>query len=133
MKLKHRTQSITAVAAVALLVFAVNVFAKPRHMVVCNQNPFTAMRVMVSCSPNCMHLDNKQQPVVDKLVKNFANKTLPVRRQLRAKVVMLRAELVQPKIDQQKIGVLVKEICGLRDQLFAARVQMKIKLNKAAE
>ena len=104
-----------------------NVFAKPKPMPCKPVGEVAVVRYV----PGYQQLTDKQRASAKKIMQQFRKQVSPMRQQLYAKKVLLNAELVQPSIDQKKIDALVNDISDLRKQLFTAKVQMVIQMNKA--
>lgn len=126
MKTKNLTKNI---AAVALVVFAANVFAKPMHDGPLPHKPM--MQHMVKHTPGTAKLTAKQKAEAREIVKSFRKQVTPIREKLMDKNKMLQDELSQKTIDEDKVHVLVKDIGALQNQLFAARIDTMIQLHKA--
>ena len=124
-----KTKTITkSLAATALIIFAANVFAKPKPVPVgpCNEITITKTR----CAPRFAQLTDKQRVTAKKIIQQFRKQVNPMRKELYAKSVLLNAELVQANVDQKKVDDLINNISDLCKQLFSAKINMIMQVNK---
>jgi hypothetical protein len=71
-----------------------------------------------------------QKVHIDGIHKQFRTTVQPLRQSLRAEQAMLRAELLQPQINQKKVDHLVHKIENLRAQILENRVNTIIRIKK---
>ncbi len=129
-----KTRTLTKnIAAVALIVFAANVLAKPTTPpATAPQNPqIQAQQKMLERIPGYAKLNDTQKTAAVKVLQDFTTKSEPIQKELLAKIPQLDNALSQDKINEHHINKLVDDIGKLQNKLFKARIDMIVDLHKA--
>ncbi len=122
----------TNIAALALIVFAANVLAKPTPPATAPQNPqIQAQQKMLERIPGYAKLNDSQKADAVKVLQDFTKKSEPIQKELLAKIPLLDNALSQDKINEHQINKLVDDIGKLQNKLFKARIDMIVDLHKA--
>ncbi len=81
-------------------------------------------------APRFHALPQEKQDAFIKIMKEFRDKTHPVREQLWVKKTTLRALSDNPKVEPQQIITLVNEMSALREQLYKERTALADRVKK---
>lgn len=82
--------------------------------------------------PEMKQLSPEQQKVVKDILADAQTKIAPQLQLLRAKNVMLNAQLMQPKVDKNAVAQLAQEINTLRAQLLQQRIDTALLIKDKA-
>lgn len=77
-------------------------------------------------------LTSAKQVTVDRIVDQYKTTVTPFMQQLRSMRMMLDSQLSGAQINEQSINNLATRISALRQQIFYAKIQMRIQLIKSA-
>ena len=78
-------------------------------------------------------LTSAKQVTVDRIVDQYKATVKPLMQQLQAMHMMLESQLSGTTINEQSINDLVTRIANLRNQIFYAKIQMRMQLIKSAD
>jgi hypothetical protein len=73
-----------------------------------------------------------KQATVDQIIAQYKTTVEPIMQQLHMMEMMLDTQLSATQINEDNVNNLVTKISGLRNQIFEAKVQMRIQLVKSA-
>lgn len=109
--MKIKSLILTGAGILAISAFSVTAIAMPTH------NDRQAKHSI--CNAACQ-----------KIRKDFHHEVAPLKQELRASKAMLKARLLQSKLNTKKINKLVAKTNELRNKIFTARVKSIIQIKK---
>lgn len=106
-------KTIVFMATILISGFAINALAMPMQNCAAYKN---------------LPLSKKNQ--ITQITDEYNKIIMPIRKDLHASIIALQTELAKPQINEQAINALVTKVSGLRSQLFAESIQVKIQIIK---
>lgn len=89
------------------------------------------MMMDFSNCPKYTELNENQKADIKKITDEFKNKMEPIKKDLMAKMVLLRAQLMQTDIDEKQVTKLTKEISDLHNKMFTEGINTMLRIKTA--